>query len=106
MEFTRLTTAFYENTARKWHDTLTFTIPYHTMILLWISSRKVAQSCRLVVVRVTAPLTDARAVSPTASQTLQRSAASQHGVGEGETEASADKEILQTDDSGADRVTS
>jgi len=76
------------------------------MILLWISSRKVAQSCRLVVVRVTAPLTDARAVSPTASQTLQSSAASQHGVSEGETEASADKEILQTDDSGADRVTS
>ena len=55
------------------------------MILLWISSRKVAQSCRLVVVRVTAPLTDARAVSPTASQTLQCSAASQHGVSEGGT---------------------
>jgi len=47
-----------------------------------------------------------RAVSPTASQTLQSSAASQHGVSEGGTEASADNEILQTDDSGADRVTS
>jgi len=36
----------------------------------------------------------------------QRCAASQHGASEGGTEASADNEILQTDDSGADRVTS